>query len=197
MFQIQRVNGWVVAALIFLLADLLNAEAPQEVVNGAKKEGRVVFYTTLGVAHSQPLLNAFQKKYPFVQPELLRLAPEKLHSKIVTESKAGRHAFDVVSTNVVQLGLMLRERLVLPYRAVAREDIPVGLKDNEGYWTAINLRPWVLAYNTKLVAQKEVPKDWWDLLDPKWKRKIEWTRRKPSGTLPFPNTGERTRPKNS
>ncbi len=47
-----------------------------------------------------------------------------------------------------------------------------GFKDEERYWTAINSIPHVLAYNTKLVSEREAPKDWWDLLEPKWKGKI-------------------------
>jgi iron(III) transport system substrate-binding protein len=117
-------------------------------------------------------LNEFQKKYPFIQPELFRLGPESLHAKVLTEAKAGRHIFDVKSTNVVQLGLLMRDRYVAPYLALEREGIPAGLKDKEGYWTAMNLRPWVLAYNTKMVSAKEAPRDWWDLMEPKWKRAI-------------------------
>ena len=158
--------------IVLFFAPSLQAEIPQAVIDGAKRESKVVFYTTLGVAHSQPLLNSFQKKYPFVQPELFRLGPEQLHAKVLAEAKANRHIFDVKSTNVVQMGLLMRDRLVMPYMAMERDGIPSGLKDNEGYWTAINLRPWVLAYNTKLVSPKDAPKDWWDLLEPKWTKAI-------------------------
>ena len=162
----------ILSGQLSLFLPSLPAATLQEIIEGAKKEGKVVFYTTLGVAHSQPLLNAFQKKHPYIQPELLRLGPESLHNKVLTEAKAGRHVFDVQSTNVVQMGLLIRDGFVMPYMARERDGIASGLKDSNGYWTAINLRPWVLAYNTKLVATNAAPKDWWDLHDPKWKRAI-------------------------
>ena len=41
-------------------------------IEGAKKEGQVVWYTTMNVSQSKPVVDAFQKKYPFVEPVLYR-----------------------------------------------------------------------------------------------------------------------------
>ena len=43
--------------------------------------------------------------------------------------------------------------------------------DDEGYWTAYYVNPYVLGYNTKLVKKHEVPQTYEQLLDPKWKEK--------------------------
>jgi iron(III) transport system substrate-binding protein len=95
-----------------------------------------------------------------------------MRSKILTEARAGRHVYDVTSMNVVDTGLLMRKGIVGPYKALARKGIQTGLKDKEGYWTAIYLRQFVLTYNTQTVQKDEAPKDWWELLLPKWKGRI-------------------------
>ena len=46
------------------------------------------------------------------------------------------------------------------------------MKDPQGYWTTDDYTIKVMGYNTKLVAEKDAPKSWFDLLDPKWHSKI-------------------------
>ena len=141
-------------------------------INGAKKEGKLVYYSALNVPEGRELLRVFEKKYPFIKTELFRLPAEKIRTKILTEARAGSHAFDVVSNNVVDIGLLLRAGVLGQYRAKETEAILAGLKDEKGFWTAIYLRQYVLAYNTRMIAVKEAPVDWWDILQPKWKGKI-------------------------
>jgi hypothetical protein len=82
-------------SIVLFFAPSLQAEIPQAVIDGAKREGKVVFYTTLGVAHSQPLLNSFQKKYPFVQPELFHWVdttdPVVLGASVIALSSHASH----------------------------------------------------------------------------------------------------------
>lgn len=150
----------------------LNADPLQKTLEEAKRDGKLVFYTVLTLPESQALLKGFQQKYPFVQPELFRLGAEKMRTKILTEARAGRHLFDVTSMDVVETGVLQRQGILAPYKALARDAIPAGLRDDEGYWAGIYVRQFVLAYNTRLVSQKDAPRDWWDLLNPRWKGKI-------------------------
>ncbi len=150
----------------------LNADPSQKTVDEAKKEGKLVFYTVLTLPDSQALLKGFQQKYPFIQAELFRLGAEKMRTKILTEARAGRHFFDVTSMDVVETGVLQQQRILAPYNASARDAIPAGLKDEEGYWAAIYVRQFVLAYNTRLVSEKDAPKDWPEVLSPAWKGKI-------------------------
>lgn len=161
----------IIALLAIVFVARLSA-APLQIIEEAKKEKKLVFYTVLTVPESLALVKSFQKKYPFIQPEFFRLSAEKMRTKILIEARAGRHFFDVASMNVVDTGLLLRAGLLAAYKASGRQAIPKGLKDDDGYWTAIYLRQFVLAYNTNLVSQGEAPKDWWDLLEPRWKEKI-------------------------
>jgi iron(III) transport system substrate-binding protein len=170
--KMQR--AWQLGLIIVVfLVPLRGAAQPlQKIVEDAKKEGKLVFYTVLTLPDSQALLKGFQKKYPFMQFDLFRLGAEKMRAKILTEARAGGHFFDVTSMDVVEAGVLQGQRIFAPFAAPSRDAIPAGLKDDEGFWTAIYVRQFVLAYNTRTVSEKDVPKDWPELLSPKWKGKI-------------------------
>ena len=70
-------------------------------IEGAKKEGRVVFYTPLNINDSRPLLQRFEQKYPFIKTDLLRMSAEPLLNRIVTEDRAGRNVVDVINNTVI------------------------------------------------------------------------------------------------
>lgn len=167
-------HAWqiVLLFLCLLLPAGLSAQPLQKIVEEAKKEGKLLFYTVLSLPESQALIKGFQQKYPFIQPELFRLGAEKMRTKILTEARAGRHLFDVTSMAVVEMGVLQLERVLGAYKASARDAIPAGLKDDEGFWTSIYVRQFVLAYDTRQVSEKEAPKNWGNILDPKWKGKI-------------------------
>ena len=66
------------------------------VIEGAKKEGKVVWYATLNISDSNALLHRFEQKYPFIKTELLRAGSEQLLNRILTEDSANRSALDLV-----------------------------------------------------------------------------------------------------
>ncbi|MBI4526653.1 MAG: extracellular solute-binding protein [Deltaproteobacteria bacterium] len=163
-------SRWVLTSLLLFFATTLHAQS--SILEGAKKEGKLVYYTALTAPESRALLAAFEKKYPFIRTELFRLEGDKMRNKILTEARAGRHSFDVNSTSITNTGLLMRSGMLASYKARARDRVWPGLKDDDGYWTGLYVRQYALSYNTHLVSAKEAPKDWWDLFDPKWKGKI-------------------------
>lgn len=68
------------------------------IIEGAKKEESLVFYTSMTADQAQKILDAFKVKYPFVQPKILRAVGERLLTKIMTEAQTGRYEFDVVQS---------------------------------------------------------------------------------------------------
>ena len=160
---------WAFCYAALFTATSLYAQSNPSVIEGAKKEGKLVYYTVLTLPESRALVAAFEKKYPFVKTELFRLEGDKMRSKIATEARAGRYSVDVNSNSITNVGLLMRDGMVAPYKSPAREHIWPGLKDRDGLWTALYVRLYVIAYNTKMVVPKDAPTDWWDLLDPKWK----------------------------
>ena len=59
------------------------------VIEGAKREGTVVFYGPLNINDSQAIAKRFEEKYPFIRVEILRMSAEPLLNRIITEDKPG------------------------------------------------------------------------------------------------------------
>lgn len=143
---------------------------PSALVEGAKKEGKLVWYTSMAIDTSKPLLDAFLKEYPFIKADLVRAGEEQLMNRIMSETRAGKWYFDAISTS--SISVLAERNMITPYLAPERDAFMDQFKDPQGYWTGVFVNNLVLAYNTKMVAPKDAPKDYADLLDPKWKGQI-------------------------
>jgi iron(III) transport system substrate-binding protein len=156
-----------------LSAMLLCAQAPNPaLVEAAKKEGRLTWYTSMAIDTSKPLLDAFMNEYPFLKDktELARLGEEQLLNRILTEARAGRVMFDVVSSSGIQL--LAQKNFLAPYASPEAQAYAPELKDAGHRWTAVYNNNLVVMYNTKMLAERDAPRDYPDLLDPKWKGKM-------------------------
>ncbi|HTM08056.1 MAG TPA: extracellular solute-binding protein [Verrucomicrobiae bacterium] len=160
----------VIVGYLFF-ASLLCAQSPAPaVLEAAKKEGRLTWYTSMAIDTSKPLLDAFLREYPFIKGELARLGEEQLLNRILTEARAGRVLFDVVSSSGIQL--LAQKNFLAPYASAEAQAFPPELKDPAQRWTAVYNNNLVVMYNTKMVAERDAPRDYPDLLDPKWKNKM-------------------------
>jgi iron(III) transport system substrate-binding protein len=139
-------------------------------VEGATKEAKLVGYTSMAIDTAKPLLDAFFKEYPFIKAELVRAGEEQLMNRILSESRAGKWLFDAVSTSAISV--LAEKHMIAPYLTPERDAFLSEFKDPQGYWTGIFVNNLVLCYNTKMLSAKDAPKNYPDLLDPKWKDKI-------------------------
>ncbi len=140
------------------------------IVEAAKKEAKLVWYTSMAIDTSKPVLDAFLKQYPFIKADLVRAGEEQLSNRILTETRAGRWLFDVVSSSAVQV--LAGRNFLSPYISMESEAHPKEFRDAHGRWTAVYVNNLIVAYNKKMVAEKEIPKDYGDLLDPRWKGRM-------------------------
>ena len=53
-------------------------KAVQKLIEGAKKEGKMIFYSSLNIEDNNGLLKKFEEKYPFIKTELNRLTADRL-----------------------------------------------------------------------------------------------------------------------
>ena len=88
----------LVLVLAFAAPPCKSATNDESFIEGAKKEGTLVLYTSMTVDQSQKILDAFRAKYPFIQPKMFRAVGERLLTKIMTEAQAGKYDFDVVQS---------------------------------------------------------------------------------------------------
>ena len=139
---------------------------------GAKAESQVVIYTSVSLSDYPKILSAFEQAHPYIKTNAFRSTPSGVVRRADTEAKARRHAVDVIATAPVETWQLRQLQLSTPYLAPERGALFKGAFDAEGHWTAFDVTPIVLAFNTKLVSAQEAPKSYQDLLHPKWKGKM-------------------------
>ena len=170
---------------ILLLAWLQPAHAQGAAdarIEQARKEAEVVWYTAMNVPDTEALRKPFAERYPFLTLTVLRAPGEKVRTRILTETRANRFAWDVVSFNLLDMEALNREGLLAAYVSPeTRSGYPPGAVDPEGRWAAIYVRQFIIGYNTRQVKPEQAPRDWTDLLAPQWAGKfaldegdVEW-----------------------
>lgn len=168
----QRIGTGLFLVVCLLLAFLTSEVLAESLEEGAKREGKVMFYTTIPTPYTQMLTNAFQKKHPFIKAEFYRAGDNQLLGKVQTEKRMGQTFSDVLGTPGVWANVYKKEGLLAKYVSPESKFIPPGFKDPDGFWTADYTAYYTFIYNTKMIAKKDVPKTYEDLLNPKWKGKI-------------------------
>ncbi|HEY7164129.1 MAG TPA: extracellular solute-binding protein [Candidatus Binatia bacterium] len=168
-------NAFLIAAVFaFSLPSSLQADsaAQTQLIEGAKKEGKVVWYTTITVLKSRPILDRFEKKYSFIKGELLRTGGGPLQNRILTEARAGKHLFDAVNGRAEMFLSLKNAGVLTSYKSPETVNVSEDLKDEGGFWSGVYGQALVLGYNTRLVKEGDVPRTYGALLEPKWKGKI-------------------------
>jgi ABC-type Fe3+ transport system substrate-binding protein len=154
--------------------------ADDALYQAAKKEGTVVWYTSLIVNQAvRPLVEAFSKKYPGIDVRYARGDSGPNAIKVINEARAGKvegDVFDGIATTPPLLKAGLVEKFV-PSEA---EKYPAALRDPEGRWNAMVLYFLTPGANTQLVGKDDIGSAQ-DLLNPKWKGKIAWSGEPSSG----------------
>ena len=178
-------KGGSFAASVEEVALLKSANREKVLIEGAKKEGKVMFYTGLIVDQVvRPLKQAFEKEYPYLQVEFFRGNSERIAQRVLAEYQAKRYDVDLISgsaatTMVKQAGYM--QRFYSPHLA----EYPAELKDAKGFWGTTNVYFMTLGYNSRMVKAAEVPKTYEDLLHPRWKGQMIWSTSSGSGAPQF------------
>jgi iron(III) transport system substrate-binding protein len=146
----------------------------QKLLAGAKKEGEVVFYSGMIVNQAlRPIVTAFSKKYPFIKMTYWRGDSEDIITKVSTEMRGHNPVADVMEGTGIG-DLAVRAGIAQPAWSPQLAGIPERLRDPRGLWAPTRMSYFSIAYNTNLVAARDVPKTYRDLLNPKWKGKMAW-----------------------
>ena len=171
-------RGWARMAPVVLAALAWGwpaAAVDQALIDAARKEGSVVWYSGLIVNQIvRPLADGFERKYPGIKVQAGRLTSGEAALKIMNEARAGKPQSDVFDGTALVFRLSAAgvvERFVP--EAAAR--FPAESREASGLWTALNTYVMTPAINTEMVADKDVPKTLQDLLDPKWRGRMAWT----------------------
>src|ERR1700720_3008030 len=166
------------AAAVF--ASPLRAAPPEPVavtpalIEAARKEGKVIYYTSIDLPVSERIAKTFEAKFPGISVRVERTGAERIFQRVGQEFASNIHAVDVVnSSDAAHFIVWKRDGLLAP---LVPEDVAkhysAEQKDPDGMFAAFRLGLSVIGYNTRLVKAEDAPRSFAELLDPKWAGKI-------------------------
>jgi iron(III) transport system substrate-binding protein len=164
-------------AALALLAPAAAAPAPQQVtpqlIDAAKKEGKVVFYTAIDLAVAEKIAKNFEAAYPGISVQLERTGSERIFQRVAQERAANIFAADVLDgSDQAMFVTWKRQGWLEPFMPAELAKWPAAERDPDGTYASVRFTLMPIAYNTNLVKPEEAPKSFADLLDPKWAGKI-------------------------
>jgi len=152
------------------LAAYTGADRERVLFEGAKREGKLVWYTTLATDQNKQIAGAFEKKYPGVSVETFRTGSSALAQRLVTEAKARRHIADAIETTPPGLMTFRDSQLLLPYTSPHLAAFPDDAKEkaprNLVYWTNARESYVGFAYNTRFLKATDAAKNFDGLTRP-------------------------------
>ena len=174
--MVPNIGLFILLSFLSLFSNAVSAaegDAQQlQLIDGAKKEGKVVFYTSVETEFARSLTAAFEAKYPFTKTDIFRSTHDKILSRMNVERKTGTYTADVVSVGEFETYHLQKMGFITPYKSPFAAAYPEGFKDPKGYWTDLYDNLIVTAYNTTRVKRDELPKRYQDLLHPRWKGRM-------------------------
>jgi iron(III) transport system substrate-binding protein len=181
-------SGALIAGTAFSTRVMAAAPPPEPVtpvlVEAAKKEGQVIYYTSTDLPVAEKLAKAFEAKYSGITVRVERTGAERVFQRIGQEYSSKIHAVDVVnSSDAAHFIVWKREGILAPYVPEDVANYPPEHRDVDGQFASFRVWLSIIAYNTNLVKAEEAPKSFADLLDPKWKGKIVKAHPGYSGTI--------------
>jgi iron(III) transport system substrate-binding protein len=156
-----------------------------QLVAAARKEGQVLLYTTHIIDQIvRPLIKSFQTYVPGVDVKYVRADGLALTVRLTNEARANRVQSDVWCL-VDSVGPVLQNGFAAEFEVPSAKGLPPALIDPKRRWIATNLGVRSAAYNTQLVPKALAPRNYQDLLDPRWKGKIVWNPKSMTGAWGF------------
>lgn len=173
---ISRASAQSRSASFAELAMYKGGDRDQILLEGARREGRVMWYSSYVLELVQPLVAAFKARHPGIDVDFWRGTDLNAGTRVITEYRAGRHDVDVITVSgtgpsiIAAVGGQAWES---PYLA----DYPVGEmgRDPSGMLVTVNQYARAFAYNTREVPAADVPTQWEDLLKPRWRGKMAFS----------------------
>ncbi len=187
--DVLKASTAIAASTVF--ASPLRAAAPPATAitpalfEAAKKEGKVVWYTSVDLPLAERISKSFEAKFPGVACRVERTGAERVFQRIDQEYGSNIHAVDVVNSSDAAHLIVWKSKGWLA--GFVPEDVarhyPAEHKDPDGTFASFRVFLCPMGYNTDLVKAEEAPKSYADVLDPKWIGKIVKAHPSYSGTI--------------
>jgi iron(III) transport system substrate-binding protein len=154
-------------------------------VDAARKEAKVILYSSMDLPVGERLGKAFEAKYPGIEVQIERSGSERLFQRLAQEFASGIRAADIVNSSDASHFITWKKNGWLA--AFVTEDVAQHFlpeyRDPDGMFATTRIWLSSIAYNTNLVKPADAPASFADLLDPKWAGKIVKGHPAYSGTI--------------
>lgn len=148
----------------------------QQIIDGAKKEGKLVIYGATDSKAAQPLIKDFNALYPGITVEYNDMNSTEVYNRFISEVAAGGGSADALWSSAMDLQMKLASTgYAMAYRSVEAGKLPGwAVWKDTAYGTTFE--PAAIVYNKRLVTEAEVPKTHADfaklIQQPKFKDKV-------------------------
>lgn len=145
--------------------------ADADLIEAAKEEGSLVFYTGASEQSEGQVAEAFTEDTG-IDVEIVRLAPNKLSERILSEQAAGELGADLIRTSGEDLISSIADSGALEEHPLTPDITgaidPAAVYDDGTYYSSFD-RIYSFGYNNQVIKEAEAPQNWADLLDEKYK----------------------------
>ena len=158
-------------AALALAPALLFAQVPAgypasyaDTIAAAKKEGKVVVYSTTDTASATPLINDFKTLYPGIAVEYNDMNSTELYNRFISEHASGGNSADVLWSSAMDLQIKLvNDGSAMTYASPEIPGLPTwAVWKNEAFGTTYE--PLAIVYNKRLLTGDEIPKSHADMV---------------------------------
>jgi iron(III) transport system substrate-binding protein len=156
------------------LPDIAAYQGPdreQKLIEGAKREKELTFYSSMPTEDIAALIAAFDKKYG-VKVKIWRADSESVLQRILTEARGRRFEVDVTVSAASAIEPLYRENLLQEVKSPALADLVPEAVAPHRQWAAVYISTIVQAYNTNLIKRESLPRTYQDLVRPEWRGKL-------------------------
>ena len=164
-------SAWAQGGKPRSLAELAKYTGPDRerlLYEGAKKEGKLLWYTSL-VPHKH-IAKVFQAKYPGVAVDIYRAAGSTLATRLLEERRANRYLADTIESTPPQMMLLRDVQAIQPFASPHLANYPDVAKEiaagNQVFWATDRESLIGVGYNTNFMKDRFIPRRFDDLLNP-------------------------------
>jgi iron(III) transport system substrate-binding protein len=171
----MRGKAFLLAVLAVVIPSALQAaEQASPWLEGAKKEGKFLWYTTTQPASTDVIMKRFRERFPFIDISVYSANSAKVQERFVNEARNNRNQADLIKTSDIHVEELLLEeaKLLQKYSSPEARAYPSEMRDPAGYWNTLELGTNGIIYSPRLVPKDQVPSSYADLLQPRWKGKM-------------------------
>ena len=143
----------------------------QRLVEGAKKEGSLLYYTSTPAEYLILLTEPFEKRYG-IKVNVWRARSELILQRVLNETRANKPVSDVVACIAPPIEALRRENVLQEVISPYQKDLIPSAVPAHHQWVSTLQYVLVQAYNTNKIRKEDLPKTYQDLLAPKWKGKL-------------------------